>query len=174
MVNQALLLLKEDSLYTPKHTWVRITNNKTVEVGLSRYICNILEKFSGSKFLLFRYFNLLQCGAEAKRMKTFGSVNTKSRVTFNLILPLSGKIKKVNTQVIDNPYLLNKNPEETWIVKIEPTYLEEESNLLLNLDQYKEICKRCDGISASSFKHFFDELTSEWHVHSSKLFIKNE
>mgnify|MGYP000934948100 CR=1 FL=1 len=54
--------------------------------------------------------------------------------------PVTGTIVLVNDELEDSPELLNEDPYENWIVKID---LEDESELnkLLNADEYEEICE---------------------------------
>ncbi len=105
-------------------------------------------------------------------MQTIGVIETKLLISFDLISPLSGRIKKINTEAVDRPYIISKNPEETWFVEIEPTHLKEEAKLLFTPDQYRKICEKCDGITASSNEYIFDKLTHKWYVSPSKLLIK--
>ena len=137
-VSQNLLIHKHDLLYTPNHTWARIINDRTAKVGLSKYVFKYIKKFSGST-LGIAFVQTEPIGAEVKRMQPFGVAETMM-TTFDLVSPVSGRIKKVNTaaKVLDEDYILNNNPEETWIVEIEPTHLEEETGLLLTIDQYKK------------------------------------
>ena len=58
----------------------------------------------------------------------------------DIISPVSGIIVLVNDELEDNPELINEDPYENWIVKIE---LEDESevNRLLSADEYEDICE---------------------------------
>ncbi len=137
---------RRDLLYTPSHTWARIINDRTVEVGLSAYASERLAKLSGSKFLLFAHSQTEPVGSEVKRTEPFGVVETKTVISFDLVSPFSGRIKKVNRDTLDRPYIINENPEETWIVEIEPTNLGEETPLLLTLDKYRKKCEQCGSL----------------------------
>ncbi|MFX1288147.1 MAG: glycine cleavage system protein H, partial [Promethearchaeota archaeon] len=56
-----------------------------------------------------------------------------------LIMPLSGKIIEVNTNLANNPEYVNSSPYGTgWMVKIE-ILNKAEINELLSVDAYKEI-----------------------------------
>ena len=57
--------------------------------------------------------------------KAFGTVETNKFIG-QLGLPLSASIAEVNSEVIDNPQLINDNPYTQWIVLIKPTNFEEE------------------------------------------------
>jgi glycine cleavage system H protein len=57
--------------------------------------------------------------------KAFGTVETNKFIG-QLGLPLSAFITEVNSEVIDNPQLINDDPYTRWIVLIKPTSFEEE------------------------------------------------
>jgi len=58
----------------------------------------------------------------------------------DVISPITGVIVLINEELEDNPELLNEEPYENWIVKID---LEDKNELtkLLNATEYKEICE---------------------------------
>jgi len=66
-------------------------------------------------------------------MEPFGIVETFWSA-IDLFSPVSDRIKSVNSRAIKEPYILNENSEETWIVEIEHSNLEEEARLLLTPD----------------------------------------
>ena len=144
-VSQTLIVDKYDLLYTPNHTWARIVNDRTVKVGLSKYACKYFIKFSGS-MLGIAFVQTEPIGAEVIRMQPFGVAETMM-TTLDLVSPVSGRIKQVNAaaKVLDEDSPSNNNPEETWIIEVEPTHLEEETELLLTPHQYQKTCKRCKG-----------------------------
>ena len=58
----------------------------------------------------------------------------------DILSPVTGVIVLVNDDLEDSPELINEDPYENWIVKIE---LEDKSELnsLLSAEEYKEICE---------------------------------
>ena len=141
IIVKAQRLKCSDTLYTPNHTWARITEDKTVKAGISRYAVDCIKR---NERMGIGFCRTEPVGAEVDRMEPFGIVETLWSV-IDLFSPVSGGIKSVNSRVIKEPYILNENPEETWIVEIEPSNLEEEARLLLTPDLYDKICKERDG-----------------------------
>jgi glycine cleavage system H protein len=128
--------LPSQILYTPSLTWAKVVNNGTVKVGLTHKVCECLKTLSedGEGIVSCQ---LKPIGEGVKQMEPFGIVKTK-KVTFELSSPISGKIKKVNEEVLANPTILSEHSEEVWIVEIEPVNLEEEVRNLLASSQYAE------------------------------------
>ena len=59
--------------------------------------------------------------------KAFGTVETNKFIG-QLGLPLSASLAEINSEVIENPQLINDNPYKQWIVRIKPTNVKEEIN----------------------------------------------
>lgn len=118
--------------------WVTITDKQTVRIGLTQQICDCFKELSknGADDVCCE---LKPIGAEAKRMEPLGMVKTKDLV-FEMISPVSGKIRQVNGEALNNFSTLN-DPEEEWIVEVEPTNLEEDIQYLFTPQQYEEFCK---------------------------------
>ena len=126
-------------LYTPSLTWMRVIDDKTVRVGLTQQICDCLKTMSGDEAGIVRC-QLKPVGARVEQMEPFGVAKTK-RISFELASPVSGRIKRVNEEVLNNPSILSRNPGEKWIVEIEPSNLEADVQRLLTPHQYREFCK---------------------------------
>lgn len=126
-------------LYTPSLTWMRVIDDETVRVGLTQQICDCLKTISGDEASIVHY-QLKPVGARVRQMEPFGVAKTK-RISFELASPISGRIKRVNEEVLSNPSLLDRNPEEKWIVEIEPSNLEADIQHLLTPHQYRGLCK---------------------------------
>ena len=62
----------------------------------------------------------------------------RPEATTALFSPVSGTVVEVNEALIDKPGLINENPFENWIIKVElsaPNELDE----LLNADEYASL-----------------------------------
>lgn len=116
-----------------------MVDDKTVRVGITQQICDCLKTISGDEAGIV-HCQLKPVGTEVKQMEPFGVVKTK-KISFELASPVSGKIKRVNEGVLNNPSILNGNPEGEWIVEIEPSNLEEDVQRLLTPNQYRELCE---------------------------------
>ncbi|MEM2145715.1 MAG: hypothetical protein QW279_10160 [Candidatus Jordarchaeaceae archaeon] len=126
-------------LYTSSLMWVTITDEQTVRIGLTQQICDCFKELSknGAYDVCCE---LKSIGAEVKRMEPLGAVKMKG-VTFELTSPVSGRIKKINDEALNNISALNNDPEKEWVAEVEPTNLEEDIQYLFTPQQYEEFCK---------------------------------
>ena len=59
----------------------------------------------------------------------------------DLFSPVGGEIVQVNNELINNPQIINNDPENNgWYMKIKINHVDE-INELMNLDEYKKIVK---------------------------------
>lgn len=102
---------------TNEHYWVKITDN-IARVGMSP----LIQETSGA-------FVAVQMNAHHKefnRGEAFGTIEAEKHVG-PLKAPLSGKVIKINKEVIENPRLINYDPYgDGWLVEIELTNAEVE------------------------------------------------
>ncbi|MEM2939737.1 MAG: hypothetical protein QXU95_05660 [Candidatus Bathyarchaeia archaeon] len=125
-------------LYTSSLMWVTIIDRQTVRIGLTQQICDCFKELNenGADIVCCE---LKPAGAEVKRMETLGTVKTRG-LAFELISPVSGRIRKVNGEALNNFSTLNDSPEKEWIAEVEPTNLEEDIQYLFTPQQYEEFC----------------------------------
>ncbi len=125
-------MIRERLLYTRDHMWAIVTPEGNVRVGLSDYAQRHLKGIAG--------IWTDPVGCEVKKKEPFGVIETWMFM-FDLYSPVSGKIIKFNKLLLDEPFIINKNPYEiAWIAEIKPDNLitlEEESRNLMRLHQYK-------------------------------------
>jgi len=75
-------------------------------------------------------------------MKPFGVAETWSFL-LDIYAPVSGRLKRLNRKIIDNPYLVSQDPHGSgWIAEIEPTNLEDEVKNLLTFMEYERYCSK--------------------------------
>jgi len=71
-----------------------------------------------------------------KQLGTFGTIESIKAVS-ELYSPLSGTVRKVNSELLTHPELVNKSPYgEGWIIEIEISNLAAEKPALLDHSQY--------------------------------------
>ena len=98
-------------LYSKTHEWVEVQEGERARVGISEYA----QKELGDIVFL----ELPDVGKAFHKSEQFGTIQSTKSVS-ELFLPLAGKIVAVNQAVIDNPALVNQDPEgEGWLVEIE-------------------------------------------------------
>ena len=113
--------IKSELKYTKDHEWVRI-DDKIATVGITDYAQSELGDIV--------YVEVETLGENLKKEEVFGSVEAVKTVS-DLFLPISGKIIEINSNIEDNPEIINEDPYgDGWIVKIEIDDLEEVEDLL--------------------------------------------
>ena len=125
-------LIHERLLYTPNHTWIMVTPEGNIRVGLSDYAQRHLKGIAS--------IQTDPNGSEVKKNESFGVVETWMFM-FDLYSPISGRIIRINKALQDEPYIINEDPYEAgWIVEIKPNNLitlEEELRHLMKQQEYK-------------------------------------
>jgi len=116
-------------MYLKTHEWIRIQDNIAI-VGITDFAQHQLGDIV--------YVELPEIGTTFDKGKNVAEIESVKAVS-ELIMPLSGKIIEVNTDLADNPEWVNSSPYETgWMVKIE-ILNKSEINELLSMEAYKEI-----------------------------------
>jgi len=115
-------------LYTKEHEWVNIEEDGAY-VGISEYAQSALGDIT--------FIELPQVGSEVEQFEELASIESVKAAS-DIFSPLSGKILEVNSDLEDDPGLINHSCyEKGWIAKIEYTDEEETSNLM-TADEYSK------------------------------------
>ena len=113
--------IKSELKYTKDHEWVRV-DDKIAIVGITDYAQSELGDIV--------YVEVETLDENLKKEEVFGSVEAVKTVS-DLFLPISGKIIEINSNIEDNPEIINEDPYgDGWIVKMEIDDLEEAKDLL--------------------------------------------
>lgn len=102
----------------PGHIWFK-PKNSTFEVGF--------DDFGQSQAGNILHIRTRPIGKEYNQHTAFGTIESEKWIG-PLRLPLTGIIHSQNTEVLDNPSLVNKNPYEAWIIELKATQLAEIEN----------------------------------------------
>ncbi len=120
--------MAENLKFTEDHLWVRVSG-KRAQVGLSEYLQDELGEIIAVE--------LPDVGDTLERGESFGEIESVKTVS-DLIAPLSGTISSTNTDLEDQPALVNEDPyREGWLLEIE---LSDKSELddLMDPDEYED------------------------------------
>ena len=119
----------ESLKYTKEHEWARIAGNKAT-IGITTFAKDQLGDVV--------YLELPEVGAQIVRGEPFGVVESTKAVS-ELFAPLTGKVTKVNKELVDAPEGINDDPyEKGWMIEIELSQPQEVSELL-SAAQYQEL-----------------------------------
>jgi len=100
-----------------EHYWVKITDN-VARVGMSP----LIQETSGA----FVAVQMNALGKAFSKGEGFGTIEAEKHVG-PLKVPLSGKVTKINEEVIENPRLINYDPYgDGWLIEMELTNAEAE------------------------------------------------
>jgi glycine cleavage system H protein len=102
--------IPEELYYTDEHEYVRMEDDNVVVVGITDYAQGELGDVV--------FVELPEIGAEYQKMDAFGTIEAVKAVS-ELFCPLGGEIVDVNTDLDDNPGLVNEDPYGAgWMIKI--------------------------------------------------------
>jgi glycine cleavage system H protein len=115
--------------YTKEHEWARV-RGKLVTVGITSFAKDQLGDVV--------YLELPEVGAAVTKGAPFGVVESTKAVS-ELFAPISGKVTKVNQDLVASPEGINDDPwEKGWMVEIEASN-EGELGELLDAKAYEEL-----------------------------------
>lgn len=107
--------------YTKDHEWAKKTGT-SVAVGVTWYA----QDASGALV----YCELPKVGATVKAGESFGVIESTKAVS-ELFAPLSGKVTKINDEVVNSPSLINDDPYgKGWLIELEPSSWAEYDGLM--------------------------------------------
>ena len=121
--------------YTNKHEWIEYSGHNAL-VGICK------AKLSGAdKIQSVAFCHVLSKLERGVVIATF----YYERSSFEVYMPVDGKVTDINKKLLENPsLLLNDNPESIWILKISPDAPYQREGLL-QAHQYKSLKKKSLG-----------------------------
>jgi len=122
-------MVKKGLFYSESHEWVK-PEGDIAYVGISDYAQETL----GSVV----FVDLPNVGDVFKKEEIFGAVESVKAAS-DLYAPIGIKVLEVNEKLNDAPELLNEDPYENWILKVELLDGKELENLL-DEDKYEACC----------------------------------
>ena len=119
----------ENLRYTRDHEWVRVEGEEAY-IGISDFAQHELGDIV--------YVDIPSEGATLEREEVFGSIEAVKTVS-DMLMPISGEILEVNTEIESNPSVINTDPYgKGWVIKIKMTDTAEVDDLL-TAEQYKQV-----------------------------------
>ena len=121
----------EGLYYSESHEFVKVEGDFAF-IGITDYAQHALGNVV--------YVDLPEVDDEVTAGEEFGAVESVKAAS-DIIAPVSGTIVEVNEALDDQPELLNQNPWENWIIKVE---LSDKSELdsLMDAAAYEEFCAK--------------------------------
>lgn len=110
----------ENIYYLPTHEYARVEGN-IAYIGISKYAAEQLGNVV--------YVDMPEQGDDVTAGEDFGAIESVKAAS-DLFAPVSGAVIEANEELIDNPRLINEDPETHWIIKVEMNDPAELDNLL--------------------------------------------
>ena len=120
----------EGLYYSESHEYVKV-EGEFAYVGITDYAQNALGNVV--------YVDLPEVDDEVEADEDFGAVESVKAAS-DLISPVSGTVVEVNEALEDKPELLNEDPFENWIIKVQLSDTAELDNLM-DARGYEDFCK---------------------------------
>ena len=120
----------EGLYYSESHEYVKV-EGEFAYVGITDYAQNALGNVV--------YVDLPEVDDEVEADEDFGAVESVKAAS-DLISPVSGTVVEVNEALEDKPELLNEDPFENWIIKVQLADTAELDNLM-DAQGYEDFCK---------------------------------
>ena len=95
--------------YSETHEWVKVEGNVAV-IGVSDYA----QKEMGD----ITYVDMPDVDDEVSKEEEFGALESV-KASSDLVCPVSGVVVEKNEALEDAPELINQDPYENWIIKVE-------------------------------------------------------
>ncbi len=113
--------------YTKDHEWVKVEGNLAF-IGVADYAQHHLGDIV--------YVELPEIDDEIEKEDSFSAIESV-KAAADVYMPISGKVVEVNEELIDDPALLNADPYENWMIKVEITNKEELDELMTS-EEYEK------------------------------------
>jgi glycine cleavage system H protein len=99
----------KDLYYTEDHEWLKVDGEEAY-IGLADFAQDQLGDIV--------YVELPEVDDEYEKEEGFSAVESV-KAAADVYMPVDGRIIEVNEELLDDPALINQDPYENWIVKIE-------------------------------------------------------
>lgn len=122
--------VNENVRYAESHEWVSVDGD-IATIGISDYAQHALGDIV--------YVDMPEEGDDIEAGEAFGAVESVKAAS-DLISPVSGEVVEVNSDLEDNPELINKDAFANWIIKVRMSN-PGEVDALLDAAAYAKLCE---------------------------------
>ena len=122
------MTMPDGILCAKTHECILEEDNKAT-IGLTDYA---IEQLGDIVFI-----ELPEVGASYAKEEVFATIESVKAAS-EIYMPVSGKVIEVNEKLTNSPELLNEDAFENWLVKIECDNFQQDSQGLLEYNDYKD------------------------------------
>lgn len=120
----------EGLYYSESHEWVKAEGDMVI-IGITDYAQHAMGDIV--------YVDMPEVDDEVNAEEEFGAVESVKAAS-DLISPVSGTVVEVNEALEDESGLLNQDPYENWIIKVQMSQ-PDELDKLMNATDYAAFCE---------------------------------
>jgi glycine cleavage system H protein len=102
--------MNKEILFAKSHEWVQFLDDTTARVGISDYAQSELGDLV--------FIGLPEDGDEVEVGESFADVESVKAVS-NVYSPVTGTVKVVNEELLDQPELVNSSAMDAWFIEVE-------------------------------------------------------
>lgn len=121
--------MNEDILCARTHEWVKENDDNTISIGITDIKTNELGDIV--------FIELPETDSYFVKDEIFATIESV-KMASELYMPVSGKIVDVNIQLIKTPELINDNPFDNWLIKVEADNFQQDCETLVEYQDYVE------------------------------------
>ena len=103
-----------DRFYAPNHTWSRIAEGGSVEVGLDDFAARLLGRIDN--------IEVPRPGTKVEKGRTLIAIRREGHIA-KISSPIEGVVNETNVALTARPALISEKPGMTWFVRIRPENL---------------------------------------------------
>lgn len=119
--------MNKEVFYAKSHEWVQFLDDNTARIGISDYAQSELGDLV--------FISLPEEDDEVVAGEAFADVESVKAVS-NVYSPVTGTVKKVNENLLDQPELVNLDSMDAWFIEVENISEKED---LLSEEEYKKL-----------------------------------
>tara|TARA_B100000676_G_C17750865_1_gene666403 strand:+ start:112 stop:492 length:381 start_codon:yes stop_codon:yes gene_type:complete len=120
----------KDLKYSKDHEWIKLQSDNSALIGITEFATDSLGDIV--------FIELPDVGSKIKQFEKIGEIESVKAVS-DIYTPISGEIIEQNTELIDNPELINNSPfEDGWMFKVKNIDSNELTNLM-DADEYDKL-----------------------------------
>ena len=155
----------EGLLYSESHEYVKVEGNIGY-VGISDYAQHALGNVV--------YVDMPDVDDEVEAGSEFGAVESVKAAS-DLIAPVSGVVIEVNEKLDDQPELINQDPYENWIIKVEMSD-KTELDSLMEADAYEAfyLNESAEWFDNSTIKESIASIVDNFIINDTSCMTKEE
>lgn len=119
--------MSKNYYYTESHEWIQFLDDTTARIGITDYAQNELGDLV--------FVNLPEEGDRVEVGEPFAEVESVKAVS-NVYSPVTGTVKAVNEELLDQPELINSDAMDAWFIEVEDI---SDKTKLLTEEEYNKL-----------------------------------